>query len=99
MQPASPAVPVLPVDEIRRTIAAHEWEQATALMAIHQQELAAAMRLVDWSSVDRGPWMDLLLAQRDLMTGLEQERTRVSEALNRLYDDHRGARAWLRELA
>jgi hypothetical protein len=99
MQTTAPAVPVLPVDEIRRAIAAHDWARATGLMAAHQQELAAAMRQIDWSSVNRGPWMDLLLAQRDLMAELEQERARVSEALNRLNDDHRGARAWLRELA
>ena len=99
MQTATPAVPVLPVDEIRRAIAAHDWEQATAQMAMHQQELAAAMRQVDWSSVDRGPWMDLLVAQRGLMSELEGERAQVAEALARLNEGHRGARAWLRELA
>jgi hypothetical protein len=99
MQPTATGVPFLPADDIRRAITLHDWEQAAALIAGHQQALVMAMGQVDWSSVDRGPWMDLLLAQRDLMTELEQERARVSEALNRVNQDHRGARAWLRELA
>ena len=96
---ASPKVPSLPIDDIRRAIAAHEWPQAEALMAVHQRELVETVGQVDWSSVDRGPWLELLHAQRTLTAELQAERDRVAQALARLNEDHRGARAWLKELA
>lgn len=104
MQPVAlsvptPSVPALPVAAIRLAIAGQDWAQATGLLAAHQQELAVAMGQVDWSTADRGPWLDLLLAQRELMVELEHQRAQVADALARLNEDHRGARAWLRELA
>jgi hypothetical protein len=95
----APAMPVLPVDAIRQAMAANDWPQAAELLAMHQHELAGALSRIDWAKADRGPWMDLLLAQRQLIAEIETQRDRVGIALARLHDDHRGARAWLRELA
>ena len=93
------SVPALPVAAIRLAIAGQDWTQATSLLAAHQHELADAMDRVDWSTADRGPWMDLLIVQRELTAELERQRVEVADALARLNEDHRGARAWLRELA
>jgi hypothetical protein len=66
---------------------------------MHQSELAETLATTDLSSVAREPWFDLLLAQRALLAELREARERVAEALARLTEDHRRARAWLRELA
>ena len=99
MDTVVPRIPALPAEEIRRALEDGDWPQAAELLAMHQHELSSALSQVDWSSVDRGPWMDLLLAQRALLGELQDARSRVSTALARLNEDHRGARAWLRELA
>jgi hypothetical protein len=92
-------VPHLPAAEIRDAIEAGDWPRATALLATHQRELAGTLAATDLSSVACEPWFDLLLAQRALLAELRDARTRVAEALQRLTEDHRRARAWLRELA
>lgn len=92
-------VPHLPAAEIRHAIEAGDWPRATELLALHQHELAEALAATDLSSVACEPWFDLLLAQRALLAELRDARNRVAEALARLTEDHRRARAWLRELA
>lgn len=99
MHAAVALVPFLPADDIRGAIVAHDWSRAETLMATHQREVADAMGQVDWASADRGPWMELLQAQRALTAELEAEREQVADALARLNQNHRGARAWLKELA
>jgi len=92
-------VPDLPAAEIRAAIDTSDWPQATALLAEHQRALAEALAAKDLASMPREPWVDLLLAQRALLGELRIARDRVEGSLNRLNQDHRGARAWLRELA
>lgn len=92
------SVPVLPAAQIREAIEAHDWPGATGLLAEHQRELAAALAVLDRSTLVREHWLDLLLAQRALLGELHAARSRVATALARLGEDHRGARAWLREL-
>lgn len=91
-------VPVLPAAQIREAIEAADWPRATELLADHQRELAAALTALDRSTMVREHWLDLLLAQRALLGELHAARSRVATALTRLGQDHRGARAWLREL-
>lgn len=94
-----PAVPRLPATEIRQAIEDGDWPLAAGLLASHQQELAQALAGLDRPLQAREPWLDLLLAQRALLAELHSARNRVGDALARLADDHRGARAWLKELA
>jgi len=91
--------PHLPAAEIRHAIETGDWPRATELLAVHQSELAEALATTDLSTTAREPWFDLLLAQRALLAELREARNRVAEALERLAEDHRRARAWLRELA
>lgn len=92
-------IPSLPTEEIRSAIAANDWPRATSLLATHQRELAQAWAGLDHSIIEREPWLDLLLAQRALLAELRIARGQVADALTQLSEDHRGARAWLRELA
>lgn len=92
-------VPNLPAGEIRAAIDAGDWLRAAELLAVHQRDLAAALATVDRASFVREPWLDLLLAQRALLGELHNERSKVAAALAQLGNDHRGARAWLKELA
>lgn len=92
-------VPRLPADEIRNAIEVGDWPRATELLAMHQHELADALASLDRSTATPGPWLDLLLAQRALLAEIHIARDKVAHALMRLTEDHRGARAWLRELA
>ncbi|MFD0738998.1 hypothetical protein ACFQZQ_06855 [Lysobacter koreensis] len=92
-------IPVLPVAQIRAAIEAHDWALATDLLGEHQRALAAALAATDLTSTPHEPWLDLLLAQRALLGELRVARDRVGTALARLSQEHRGARAWLRELA
>lgn len=92
-------VPALPAQEIRLAIEADDWDRATTLLFEHQHALAQALAAVDLRVEPREPWLELLLAQRALMAELHAARNRVEAALHQLNQDHRGARAWLRELA
>ena len=92
-------VPHLPAAEIRHAIEAGDWPRATELLAMHQSALAETLATTALSSVAREPWCELLIAQRALLAVLREARERVAEALARLTEDHRRARAWLRELA
>lgn len=92
-------IPSLPAVEIRTAIEASDWPQATTLLAEHQRVLAEALAAVDLASTSHEPWLDLLLAQRALLAELRVARDEVGASLARLSQDHRGARAWLRELA
>lgn len=96
---ASPPVPNLPAGEIRAAIDASDWPRAAGLLAEHQRALASALAALDRATFAREPWLDLLLAQRALLGELHNERSKVAAALAKLGNDHRGARAWLRELA
>jgi hypothetical protein len=99
MEAATPAVPTLPAADIRCALDAGDWDQAGQMLAQHQQAVAQALGQVDWSRCDRTPWIDLLTAQRSLLDDLRTARDEAAAALQRLNADHRGARAWLRELA
>ncbi|HEY5612811.1 MAG TPA: hypothetical protein VIK70_04380 [Lysobacter sp.] len=92
-------VPGLPVAEIRAAIEASDWPLATGLLGEHQRALTKALAAMDLASMPREPWLDLLLAQRALLGELRIARDQVEGSLTRLNQDHRGARAWLRELA
>lgn len=92
-------VPRLPAAGIREAIEAGDWPQAAGLLAMHQQELADALARLERPIASPEPWLDLLVAQRALLAELHAARSRVGDAIARLADDHRGARAWLRELA
>lgn len=92
-------IPSLPTAEIHAAIEACDWPHATTLLATHQRELTEALASVDLATTPREPWLNLLLAQRTLLDELRLARDRVESALTRLSRDHRGARAWLRELA
>jgi hypothetical protein len=91
--------PNLPTAEIHAAIEANDWPYATTLLAVHQRELTEALASVDLTTAPREPWLNLLLAQRALLDELRAARNQVESALTRLSRDHRGARAWLRELA
>lgn len=92
-------IPNLPTAQIRTAIDASDWSHATALLADHQRALAEALAAADLSTTPHEPWLDLLFAQRALLGELRVARDEVEVALTRLGQDHRGARAWLRELA
>ena len=91
-------VPRLPAVQLRDAIEAHDWLRATELLAEHQRELAEALAALDPTSMVREHWLDLLLAQRAMLGELHTARAKVMTALARLGEEHRGARAWLREL-
>ena len=92
-------VPGLPAAEIRAAIDAGDWPRATELLGEHQRALTQALAAVDLAANPREPWLDLLVAQRALLLELRIARDQVGASLSRLNQDHRGARAWLRELA
>jgi hypothetical protein len=92
-------VPHLPAEEIRAAIAAEDWACAAGLLAGHQQALADTLARADRSSLVRESWLELQLAQQALLGELQAARDHAAAALERLAHDHRGARAWLRELA
>ena len=94
-----PPVPQLPTAEIRAAIEASDWPLATDLLGEHQRALTGALAGVDLAATAREPWLDLLIAQRALLEELRVARDAVEASLTRLNQDHRGARAWLRELA
>ena len=91
-------VPLLPAADIRAAIDANDWPLATALLGEHQRALVEALAAVDLASTPREPWLNLLLAQRAMLEELRVARDSVEASLTRLNQDHRGARAWLREL-
>lgn len=92
-------IPSLPAAKIRTAIEDGDWPLATALLTEHQRAIAEALAEVDLATTSREPWLDLLLAQRALLGELRVARDKVEVSLARLSHDHRGARAWLRELA
>lgn len=92
-------IPSLPAEWIRAAIDAHDWPRATALLAEHQRALAESLAAVDLAAIPHEPWLGLLRDQRALLDELRDARNTVGAALARLGEDHRGARAWLRELA
>lgn len=92
-------IPTLPVTELRAAIADSDWPQASALLDQHQQTLDQALTGVDLATTDRAPWMDLLLAQRELLDEMKLAQDAAGDALAQLTQGHRGALGWLRELA
>lgn len=92
-------IPSLPTSQVHAAIEASDWPQATALLAEHQRALGEALAAVDLSAMPHEPWRDLLLAQRALLDELRLARDAVGVELTRLNQNHRGAHAWLRELA
>jgi len=92
-------IPTLPGAQIRAALDASDWPQATALLAAHERELGEALATTDLTTTPHEPWQNLLLAQHALLEELRAARDKVEVSLARLGQDHRGARAWLRELA
>lgn len=92
-------IPVLPTGEIRAAIAAEDWDLATELLEVHDRTVATALAGVDLSTEPQGPWRELLAAQKALVAELLAAREDVARALDKLGQDQRGARAWLRALA
>ena len=92
-------VPVLPTTHVRAAIEADDWAQATELLAEHQYVLVSALAKTDLARESIAPWRELLFEQRALQDELRTPRDRAAQALDKLGHDHRGARAWLRELA
>src|SRR5690606_24000890 len=92
-------IPVLPVDGIRAAIAADAWDRATALLRADDRAVVAAVSAVDFSTRPQAPWRTLLDAQQALAAEVQAARDEVGRSLNKLGQDQRGARAWLRELA
>lgn len=90
---------LLPAARIRAAIAREDWELATRLLDAHQRELVSALAKADLASETLAPWRGLLLAQRALLGELQAARARAGRALDKLGQDQRAARAWLRELA
>lgn len=92
-------IPSLPAGEVRAAIEADDWPLATTLLGEHDRLLTLSLAAVDLASTPRGPWLDLLQAQRELLQEVRVARDLVGASLAQLNQDHRGARAWLRELA
>ncbi len=92
-------IPVLPGGQIRAAIAAEDWDLATELLEVHDRAVATALATVDMRNEPPGPWRELLAAQKALVEELLAARTDVAQALEKLGQDQRGARAWLRALA
>lgn len=92
-------VPALPAANVRAAIGAGDWAQATALLAEHQRVLVSALSKTDLARESVAPWRELLLEQRALQDELRAARDEAGRELDKLGRGHRGARAWLRELA
>lgn len=92
-------VPVLPAAHVRAAIEAEDWARATDLLAGHQRALTSALATTDLAREPVAPWRALLLEQQALQDELRNARDAAARALDKLGRDHRGARAWLRELA
>ena len=92
-------VPVLPTMHVRAAIDADDWTRATELLAQHQHALASALAKTDLSREPLAPWRELLLEQQALQDEVRLARDQAAQALEKLGRDHRGARAWQRELS
>lgn len=92
-------IPQLPADAIRHAIEDCDWARAAALLTEHQQALMAALANLDRSAPIDEAWLALLRTQRALAGELRIARDQAAAALARLRNEHRGARAWFRELA
>jgi hypothetical protein len=92
-------IPVLPATQVRAAIDAGEWTAAGRLLDEHQRVLIEALACTDLASEPAAPWRELLLAQRALLDELQVARDQAAHALDKLGDDRRGARAWMRALA
>ncbi len=92
-------VPVLPTAGIRAAIGADDWAHASELLAEHQRLLVSALAKTDLARESIAPWRELLLEQRALQDEVRIARDQAAQALDKLGRDHRGAKAWLRELA
>lgn len=93
------APPSLPVERIRAALDAGEWGLARRLLGEHQLALRDALEQADLRHQPIAPWHELLAAQHALQAELHASREQVAQQLEKLGNDHRGARAWLRELA
>ena len=91
--------PSLPVEQVRAAVDAGDWGLARRLLGEHQLALRDALAQADLRSQPLTPWHELLTAQRTLQAELHASREQVAQQLEKLGSDHRGARAWLRELA
>lgn len=92
-------IPELPAAEVRAAIADEDWELASALVQAYGEAVVAAAGQVDFDRQPRGPWLDLLAAQRVLVDEIVAARDATARALEKLGRDQRGARAWHRALA
>lgn len=93
------SVPQLPAEHIRDAIATGDWSLANELLSLHQSELAKALQTADRSDAARESWAALQLAHQSFLAELRIARDQAADALARVAEDQRRARAWLRELA
>jgi hypothetical protein len=92
-------IPQLPAAEVRAAIADEDWDLASSLVQAYGEAVVAAASAVDFDREPRGPWLDLLAAQRILADEILSARDAAAHALEKLGRDQRGARAWHRALA
>lgn len=92
-------IPVLPTMHVRAAIQADDWAHATHLLAQHQHALVSALATTDLTRESAAPWRELLLQQHALEDEVRVARDQAAQALEKLGRDHRGARAWQRELS
>lgn len=91
--------PNLPAGPVRAAIDAGDWGLAKRLLAQYQRALRDALAQADFTRQPIAPWRELLAAQHALQAELHAARAHVAQRLEKLGNDRRGARAWMRELA
>ena len=92
--------PALPVDAVGAAIAAEDWTCAAGLLQAYAQAVVAAFpREAAATEASAAPWRELLAQQQALSEEIRQARDEAGQALAKLGQDHRGARAWARALA
>lgn len=92
--------PALPVDAVRAAIAAEDWTCAAGLLHTHAQTVVAAFpRGAAATGASAAPWRELLAQQQALAEEIRKARDEAGQALAKLGQDQRGARAWARALA
>lgn len=91
--------PALPVDAVRAAIGGEDWTCAAELLHAHGQAVLAAFPRQAATDASAAPWRELLAQQQALAEEIRQARDAAGQALAKLGQDQRGARAWARALA
>lgn len=92
-------IPALPAAQVRAAIAAEDWDLAGTLLDGHGAAVTAACATFGVGHVPREAWLELLDAQGALAEEIRSARDEAVRALDKLGQDQRGARAWLKALA